>query len=101
MPLKSMKRFKYLAEPKKHELLEKPEWTLTDVMYRYKASQRLISLSRPVKFDETKFIRPVPEPIPESVLKAVGEYCKINEISITLWRKIAIFIIRIMTNALI
>uniref|UniRef100_A0A1B0FP12 Testicular haploid expressed protein n=1 Tax=Glossina morsitans morsitans TaxID=37546 RepID=A0A1B0FP12_GLOMM len=72
MPLKSMKRFKYLAEPKKHELLEKPEWTLTDVMYRYKASQRLISLSRPVKFDETKFIRPLPEPIPESVLKAVA-----------------------------
>uniref|UniRef100_A0A1B0A245 Testicular haploid expressed protein n=1 Tax=Glossina pallidipes TaxID=7398 RepID=A0A1B0A245_GLOPL len=72
MPLKSMKRFKYLAEPKKYELLEKPEWTLTDAMYRYKASQRLVKLSQPVKFDATKFIRPIPEPIPENVLKAVA-----------------------------
>ncbi|KAI9584490.1 uncharacterized protein LOC119634513 [Glossina fuscipes] len=72
MPLKSMKRFKYLAEPKKHELLEKPEWTITDVMYRYKASKRLIDLSQPVQFDEARFIRPVPEPIPANVLKAVA-----------------------------
>uniref|UniRef100_A0A1A9UWZ7 Uncharacterized protein n=1 Tax=Glossina austeni TaxID=7395 RepID=A0A1A9UWZ7_GLOAU len=72
MPLKNMKRFKYLAEPRKYEVLEKPEWTITDVMYRYKASERLINLSQPVKFDETKFIRPMPAPIPANVLKAVA-----------------------------
>uniref|UniRef100_A0A1A9W3T7 Testicular haploid expressed protein n=1 Tax=Glossina brevipalpis TaxID=37001 RepID=A0A1A9W3T7_9MUSC len=68
MPLKSMRRYKFLAEPKKHELLEKPDWTFTDI--KYKPSERLIKLAQPVKFDESKFIREIPEPIPENVLKA-------------------------------
>lgn len=78
MPLKRMKRYKYLALPKKREELEKPVWTLTIVMARHKASDRTKALSKPTERDVSQLHRELPIEIPRGVLKHKGATFTLN-----------------------
>ncbi|KAL9894265.1 uncharacterized protein ACN2A1_008981 [Glossina fuscipes fuscipes] len=73
MPLKKMKRYKYLALPKKREELEKPVWTLTIVMARYKASDRIKILAKPTERDASQLHRELPIEIALGALKHKGK----------------------------
>lgn len=72
MPLKQMRRFKYLAKPKKDTLIEKPMWVLTIEMRKYKASKRIRDLARPIVRDTSMLYTELPIQIPVHVLKAKG-----------------------------
>ncbi|TMW53457.1 hypothetical protein DOY81_001455 [Sarcophaga bullata] len=70
MPLKQMRRYKYLARPKKDTLIEKPMWILTMEMRKYKASKRIRDLARPIVRDTSMLYTELPIQIPVHVLKA-------------------------------
>ncbi|XP_075170361.1 uncharacterized protein LOC142242681 [Haematobia irritans] len=69
MPLKNMRRYKYLSKPLKREVLEKPDWTLSYEMKSYKASDRLMNLAKPVIRDTSMLYQELPVRIPQTVLK--------------------------------
>ena len=72
MPLKQMRRFKYLARPKKDTLIDKPMWILTMEMRKYKPTKRIRDLARPVIRDTSMLYTELPIQIPVHVLKAKG-----------------------------
>lgn len=72
MPLMQMRRFKYLAKPKKDTLIDKPQWVLTKEMFNYKASERLKNLAKPIVRDTSMLYQEIPTQIQINVLKAKG-----------------------------
>uniref|UniRef100_A0A1I8P8Q6 Testicular haploid expressed gene protein-like n=1 Tax=Stomoxys calcitrans TaxID=35570 RepID=A0A1I8P8Q6_STOCA len=69
MPLQSMKRYKNLSRPVKRDVLEKPDWTLTHELKRYKATKRLMNLAKPLIRDTSMLYQELPIKIPQTVLK--------------------------------
>ncbi|XP_065371965.1 uncharacterized protein Theg isoform X2 [Calliphora vicina] len=69
MPLSQMKRYKYLAKPKKSYLIEKADWVFTLEMRTHKTSERTKSLAKPVIRDTTMLYQELPIKIPFGVLK--------------------------------
>ncbi|KAM7361907.1 uncharacterized protein ACRADG_012771 [Cochliomyia hominivorax] len=69
MPLNQMTRYKYLAKPKKCQLIEKAEWVFTREMFNHKASERTNNLAKPVMRDISMLYRELPVQVPFSALK--------------------------------
>lgn len=72
MPLAQMKRYKYLAKPKKCQLIEKADWIFTAEMRHHKASERTRNLAKPVVRDISMLHQELPIQIPLGVLKHKG-----------------------------
>ncbi|XP_037814742.1 uncharacterized protein LOC119605605 [Lucilia sericata] len=69
MPLRQMKRYKYLAKPKKSQYVEKADWVFTYEMRTHKASERTKNLAKPLIRDTTMLYQDLPIKIPLGVLK--------------------------------
>lgn len=75
MPLQKMRRYRYLAKPVKRDISEKPDWTLTYEMRKYKSSERLNNLAQPKIRDTSMLYQDLPIKIPLTVLKHKGMLC--------------------------
>ncbi|XP_073815004.1 uncharacterized protein [Musca autumnalis] len=69
MPLKRMRRYKFLSKPLKRKVEDKPDWTLTYEMKKFQASDRLKDLAKPMIRDTSMLYQELPIKIPQTALK--------------------------------